>query len=483
MRIIQKKWTLILILCLSAILQLLIASAPNRNGDVLENRIWTRALVDRGIVDAYDDPSLTSLGAVVDYPPVFPYVLLGAGRIVRFGAPQLFQSDVVGDFLVKLPPIIANLMIALTLFLSLSKSKPAVGLLAAALYAFNPAVLFDTCYWGQPDSICALLILLSALLAVRRPGWSFLCVILAVLTKPLAYPFLPLIAFAIVKQHGLRALLFSAIAGAILAGLVFSPFILAGSLPMIFSKLFTQLDMMPFVSVNAHNLWWSLGRGIPWAPADESLIPGISYRILGLAFFGSYGLLVLVKYGRSQTTEALFRAAASLAFGFFMLSTHMHENHLFYFLPLLSLFCFEIKSLKLVYLSISLTLLLNMALHDPFLIYALKPYRLGPEVSIPPQVDTLPPFLQTFAENGQIQYLELTKGGASLARLLLTLMNSQLNVLLFLYWTFTLLRCPNLDEPFSEAYHSPKRMFALIALLFLAATAGLFLSRIMRLQP
>ena len=47
----------------------------------------------------------------------------------------------------------------------------ALGLAAGALYAFNPATLYDSAYWGQVDSVvAAAMVGCLALLLARRPG-------------------------------------------------------------------------------------------------------------------------------------------------------------------------------------------------------------------------------------------------------------------------------------------------------------------------
>jgi hypothetical protein len=88
------------------------------------------------------------------------------------------------------------------------------------------------------------------------------------------------------------------------------------------------------------------------------------------------GLLVLGQFGLSYwlfwtRRVGMAEAAALGVLGWFVCTTQAHENHLFFALPLLALAWPERRSLLVVFAVLSVTVLLNMALHDQLLLEAL----------------------------------------------------------------------------------------------------------------
>jgi hypothetical protein len=307
----------------------------------------------------------------------------------------------------------------------------------AAFFALNPAVIFDTAYWGQADVLVALTVAAALVVTPRRPEWGWAVLAAATLVKPLAYPFLPLAAVHTVKQHGWRRAVKAAAVAAAAWSVLLSPFMVTGRFGDIVRSLFHQLDAMPYVSVNAHNVWWIIGRGVPWTPAWERALGSLTYETLGLAAFGLFYLVVIAWLWRSTHERALLLAAASTAFGFFVLATHMHENHLFTFVPLLLLAVGEQPGWRKFCFAISAVLLLNMALHDPLLSSVFDRVAPGPRVTLPPQVEPTPGLADYLRREGYSEAAEQMAGRFSALRLALTLVNSQACVLLFAYWVWS----------------------------------------------
>jgi hypothetical protein len=235
--------------------------------------------------------------------------------------------------------------------------------------------------------------------------------------KPLAYPFVPIVALFALKQFGMKRTLRSALASIITTFVIFLPLLYINRLSDIIYSLFFQLDVMPYISANAHNIWWIIGAGTPWVYADIKPFGLISYRLIGIALFGVFYLVSLLKFWKSNNENSLYYLSASVAFGFFMLSTHMHENHLFAFFPLLSMIYFYDKRLKWIYIMLTFTFLANMVLHDPFMT-SLRPFNTGT-------------ILKIFHETG-------TREDMSLLRFFMTLINTQINILIFCYWIYYL---------------------------------------------
>ncbi|HEY4492277.1 MAG TPA: hypothetical protein VI958_09800, partial [Acidobacteriota bacterium] len=204
---------------------------------------------------------------------------------------------------------------------------------------------------------------------------------------------------------------------------IFLPFAWIGRISDIYRTMALQIDTMPWVSSNAHNLWWIISGGLPWIDANTTVVGFVTYKLIGIALFGAFCIATLRKYWTSDRKEKLFLFCATLSFGLFTLSTHMHAYHLFYTLLFLTPLTAESHRLRWVYFLLSLTSFANMLLYDLHFIY-------------------------------------LSRAGV-----LLTLLNSQLCVILFLYWMFTF---------FSDQRFTFPRRSILLALttVFLLVTAA-----------
>jgi hypothetical protein len=376
------------LLALAALLYLGLRGAllftPGYDGDMRWYRGWALAAVRHGVTAVYRESHM-------DYPPLYAYVLAPLGHAYVALVPSELERRPRGDLrvwtaLVKLPPLVADIAIAALLFaVARRRAEPSPAWRAAlpAAYLLNPAVVFDTGYWGQPDSIHAFFVLASLLL-VSGPAWALAWPALALgaLMKPLAAPFAPLLLAAGLVRQGLRRTLLGLGLGLATAVLVFAPFLLAGEGPAVAARVLGDLDILPFTSVNAHNLWWALG---PWREARAPLLGPLTATRLGLLLFaGTYGAILVRGRAlwREDSGEDLVPAlGAAVAASFFMLATHMHENHLFQVLPLLVVLLPRGRAFGWLYALVSLAVLANLVLHDP-LIPGRWPFTLGGETAL-----------------------------------------------------------------------------------------------------
>ncbi|MBW8051159.1 MAG: hypothetical protein FVQ77_12630 [Cytophagales bacterium] len=406
-----------IILSVSLLLQLYIASWPDTMGDVELYRSWCRTLVNEGLEASYwGEPHPNGLILQIDYPPVYPYMIYIIGNIHQFISADSFQSnDILVDFLLKLPAIFSNIIISLLIYFFLKKQLTnRDASLAMMFYALNPAIIFDTAYWGQTDAFYSVFILLSLLYFMnKKPELSWVFITIGVFTKPLVLPFAPLIAIFTWRDFGLKRTFKCTVTSVITTIIIFIPFLYLNKIEEIIYSLFFQLEAMPYISVNAHNIWWIIGAGLPWIDASTKILGGMSFKSTGIILFSLFYIISIIKFWRSKDGLALFYLFASVALGFFMLSTHMHENHLFAFFPLVSMFVIYDQRIKWVYVIFTLTYLANMVLHDPFIVSS------------------------GIFNMGKILYIPYGSGGnISLFRLALTILNSLIGLYIFFYWIF-----------------------------------------------
>lgn len=288
--------------------------------------------------------------------------------------------------LVKAPGLLFDALAAALLYALVARGGswgrarrgPGWGRWAALLYLWNPAVLWNSGYWGQTDSINGALALASlALLGSGRLLGAGVALAAAGLMKPLAAPLVPLLAWFAAAARGARGLALAAAGGSATALLLFLPFLVTGRSDSVLRRVLADVDVFPFTSVNAHNLWWLLG---PWQSASEPRFGGLSATAIAMSLFGaSYALLLWRSRGWAGGAgfdEAGLRARILLLGGavtasFFFLSTHMHENHLFGAIPLLLAVAGRSRRLLALALATSGCCWLNMALHDLDLPHAL----------------------------------------------------------------------------------------------------------------
>jgi Gpi18-like mannosyltransferase len=345
----MKKETAILaaILGASFIVRFLLFPLQGYQNDMSTFLSWFGTAADYGPRVFY------SVVSWCDYPPFNVYLFWGFGSLAKslslFGTP-------VASYIVKLVPNIFDIATSILIFLFVRKHLSfKLSLAAAALYAFNPAVIFNAAVWGQFDAIYTFFLLLSLVLALKdKPELSAVSFAVGVLTKPQAIALLPLVVFLIFKKNGLKRLLFSVLA---FTGTVFLVI-----LPMEWSNPFTFLSNIYFgaysgyavTSANAFNLW---GLFALWAP-DGNLF------ILGWALFGAFATFVLFvlnkRVNESGTLLVLF-SAFMLLFAFFMLPTRIHERYLFPAIGMLALMVPFMKKARLFYGIVTATLLTNLA--------------------------------------------------------------------------------------------------------------------------
>jgi Gpi18-like mannosyltransferase len=228
--------------------------------------------------------------------------------------------------------------------------------LTAALYAFNPAVIFNSAIWGQFDAIYTLFLLLSLMLLIAaKPKLAAVAFTMGILTKPQSIALAPLIAFLILRKHGWRSLLTSLLAATATIFAVIIPFEWSNPITFLSNIYFGAYGGYAVTTANAFNLW---ALGGLWQP-DTSLL-----LIAGWVMFGiltAFTLYVLHKRLDTSGELLILFSAFMLFFGFFMLPTRIHERYLFPALSVLALMLPFSKKIRPIYGALTFTCLANQA--------------------------------------------------------------------------------------------------------------------------
>lgn len=290
-----------------------------------------------------------------DYPPLYIYVLYAIGK--------LLSSASLGSYaalLYKLPSMIADVATAGLLFaVSRRHVGYTTGLLVAVLYALNPAVIVNSTYWGQVDSLFTLLVTAAVwLLTLRKAGWASALFMAAILMKPQGIIFSPVLFFGLVSMRQLRAWMTAAASAVATLLVVVLPFSL-GQSPLWLYRLYTgTVSEYPYATVNGYNLFALLGLNYK---ADDTRALGLSYHAWGLLFIVLTTLFAWRTYARSRRPAFAAASAMLLISGVFTLSTGMHERYLFPAAALALLAYVQLKDRILLWLAagFSVTIFVN----------------------------------------------------------------------------------------------------------------------------
>jgi Gpi18-like mannosyltransferase len=257
------------------------------------------------------------------YPPGSVYALWLTGAIGRW----LMPSTTAFRVLVETPPLVANALIALTIFfIGAVRTTARRALILMLLFALNPGAVYDTVIWGQSDSMYALPMLLALVLVLRGRsslGWALEA--LAILVKPQAVALAPVLGVLALRDDKVRQWLADAAAFAGVIVLAFIPFQIGHPPRWLLHVYSTLAERYPQASAGAFNLLALLGG---WRVRDlEPVFLGVPYIALGMILaLAAFGLAAWVIW-RGRDPQAAWLGAFIALFGFFLLAPRMHERY------------------------------------------------------------------------------------------------------------------------------------------------------------
>jgi predicted membrane-bound dolichyl-phosphate-mannose-protein mannosyltransferase/Gpi18-like mannosyltransferase len=344
-------------------------------------------------------------GGLADYPPGYMYVLWALGAIGKVLEPVVGINITAG--LVKIPPILADAGVAWLLFtmgrrflgehLGDLKAEQ-VGLAAAAIYIFNPGVIFDSTVWGQVDSVGTLAVLATIYFLAR--GWTEAAAAGAVIALLIKFQFafiIPVVLVVGLKRHlfgrsadpsqadrpDLLRILTSLAAGLGTTVLLIAPFGLsiwspgdATTCSCLWGRFVSAASTYSGLSINAFNLWMNPFSGLAGGPdtqvapslqwgSDQTVVAiigsfGVTWQLVGIALFVAVGAAALWVVVRRDDAVGLLVASLLLAVAFFALPTRVHERYLFPALAIGALLVMRDRRWAVAYGLISLCFFTNV---------------------------------------------------------------------------------------------------------------------------
>jgi len=245
---------------------------PGYDVDIGCFRSWAAVMASAGPGKFYGSVSFC------DYPPGYLWILWALG-----GLGSLLGTGVT-EFMVKLPPILADMLLCVFLYKETrTRMDDRAALCLALLYALNPLMIETGAAWGQADGVMVLLLFLTVVYAVRGTWKAALPLYMAaVLVKPQALMFGPLGLLALgmhlyenwKNTEKRAAALKDAIIGLglLLAVLLTMALPFAGSqrADWLFVLYGNTMSQYAYAAVNACNVYYLLGKN--WVGADTALV-------------------------------------------------------------------------------------------------------------------------------------------------------------------------------------------------------------------
>ncbi len=355
--------------------------------DVNNHMVWAKDALTRGVRGFYEIQSSQGFAThYPNYPPLaivifsFVYPLqsfifklvwwfnvtfpIFPSKLTLFVESRVFLAG-----LLKLPSIAADVGIALLLMEFARKMVPKekkLPFITASLFLFNPAIFYNSAFWGQIDAVPIFFALLSfyLLFFTKHSILSALTFTLGILVKPTIFLYLPIYVIYLVWKHKLIDSLKALGTSLLVFWLVFLPFYQSGNILLYpfttYYKSILLTQSIPFATNGAFNFWLLLTQFKGIKDTTVFLL-GMSYRVWGYILTGAiFTLLASHAIKKKERATAFLCATFLLSLAGFLFLTKMHERYLMLPLPFLLLLSLKQKVYLRGFILLSIIGFLNL---------------------------------------------------------------------------------------------------------------------------
>ncbi len=279
-------------------------------------KFWGRVVNEVGFKRAYNE-------VYIDYPPAYLYILTLLEKLrLLFG---LEESSAAYTFMLKLPSIMSDMLTGLVIYkMAEHKASKSIGLFLAFIFLFNPVIFFNSAQWGQVDSICTLVLLLSMYLLYNEKYIGSAVVYgLSIALKPQMLIFVPVYVFFMMKKRK-PAQLALGIVSALMTIILFAiPFSQGADFMWLIDKYIGTMEYYNFYSVNAFNIWGAFGLNWEWLPEEPlKMLLTAAGPVLATVLCGAIIF-------RHKGKDSIFIASAALMAVVYIFTVKMHERYLY----------------------------------------------------------------------------------------------------------------------------------------------------------
>lgn len=349
----NKKETILvaLLLVLGLSIRLFVSQNPGFVVDVFTHKSWAESLYNRGLFHFYTNTE-------GNLPPVFVYILY----LISY--PMMKFPD-YSFLIVKLPGTIADIFISVTIYIASRRKLDGEGLLknapliSMAVFLFNPAIIFDSAFWGKWDDPLLALFLLLTIYNYNsyKEGVFYALSILSKLQGVILAPIL-------FRTDGLLKLIISFVIASTVILLPFLPEIIT-----LYKVVFVgSFNSFPNITVNAYNFWWLFnwsGWTKEWydSPLDTNFYFLVIPKYFGILVYLLVSVLLNIYIRKYRFSfRSLCFASFFIYLTFFIFFTRIHERYMFWAIPFLALLVplADERKYLYVYVILSVTYFLNM---------------------------------------------------------------------------------------------------------------------------
>jgi Gpi18-like mannosyltransferase len=280
----------------------------------------------------------------------------------------LEDQDTLPAFL-KIPAMLSDVGIAFVVYLFVNKllkdKKKSISLLFGSLMIFNPALIYNSAYWGQVDSVPLFFVLLSfyLLLYTKKTTLPALIFVAALISKQTSIIFIPLFALVYFKKYGLKSVFLNSFYSLVFFCLSFLPFYKTGNIFLYPFKIYLNKlqtgSGSDYVTDHAFNFWSMLtGLGKISDSANFIFMP---YRLWGYLIFIALFLIVLYKLAKVKYKDKfVIMSCAIVSLSAFLFLTRMHSRYILLAIPFLLIPSLTNKKFFAVFAFVSLFNVVNM---------------------------------------------------------------------------------------------------------------------------
>lgn len=343
---------LTIFICLSLLIFRFWLAINAKHGDMYNNIDWGQIAFSQGLSGFYNLPSQTWPHSAPNQPAGSIYLHVASVALDRsimsliwylnnsftlFPSPLVWWWEWHGSLItIKYFSLLADFVIAaVILHLARYYHRPRLGTAVAAAFLINPALWYNSSFWGQTDAVVAALSLVAlAFLLSGRLFWSSFFLGLSLATKASWMPLLPLYALYF-WLHYRTKIWYLILIPAVIIG-AFAPFHPHLGLPVWLSSLYFH-RLLPgetaFITILAFN-FWNIIFG-PYGVPHTVPVLGIPANVLGWAMVALITFLLIRKYFQRLDFASFLFSAALLFFAVFLFAPKMIHRYLYPAFPLL----------------------------------------------------------------------------------------------------------------------------------------------------